>query len=52
MARGDWRTRVEVVGEMTDAAGGFDVAVDLTAALDDVPCARRRWRFRFERGSG
>jgi hypothetical protein len=52
MARGAWRTRVDVVGEMADAAGGFDVAVDLTAALNDIRCAQRRWRFRFERGNG
>jgi putative CocE/NonD family hydrolase len=52
IARGDWRTCVEVVGEMTDAAGGFDITVALTAALNDEACADRHWRFRFERGSG
>jgi putative CocE/NonD family hydrolase len=52
MARGAWRTRVDVVGEMTDTAGGFDVAVALGASLNDVSCTERRWRFRFERGTG
>jgi hypothetical protein len=41
-----------VVGSMTDAGGGFDVAVELTAAADGVPCAQRQWRFRFERPTG
>jgi hypothetical protein len=49
MARGDWRTRIGVTGEMTGDHDAFDVRVALVASLGDVRCADRSWRFRIPR---
>ena len=49
LARGDWHTRIEVTGVMSGDRDGFDVRVGLLAALGEVRCADRSWRFRIPR---